>query len=338
MALKELTRESVEKAITTFDQLGRIIFLEKYGYKPAKGYFIEFGGRRYDSKAVAGVAYGFVRPDLGPLKWDDFSGGEREVRQRLEKLGFIVTSPENRNPDWSKDELITALDFYIRHREHIPGKTSREITELSAQLNALASVLFIKGDETFRNINGVYMKLMNFRRLDPDYTSGGGVGLSQGGKADEIVWKEFAHDPTRLRHAAQTILEVVSSDRSRHRPDEILTQGDDPDTAEAPEGAIITRMHRGRERSRKLIDRKKANALKRLGRLACEVCDFDFKKAYGERGGGYAECHHTKPLAQYNPGQKTLLTDLAIICANCHRMIHRKAPWLSLDQLKELLR
>jgi 5-methylcytosine-specific restriction protein A len=338
MALKELTRESVEKAITTFDQLGRDKFLAKYGYKRAKGYFILLGGRSYDSKAIAGVAYGFVRPDLGPLKWDDFGGGERTVRQRLEKLGFSITSPENRNPDWSKDELIVALDFYFRHREHIPGKTSREIAELSAQLNALAGTLRIKGDVTFRNINGVYMKLMNFLRLDPDYISGGGVGLSRGGKADEIVWQEFARDPSRLRHVAQTILEVVSSDRSLHRADEVLVQGDDPDTAEAPEGAIITRMHRGRERSRKLIDRKKADALAKRGRLACEVCRFDFRKAYGERGHGYAECHHTKPLAQYSPGQKTLLTDLAIVCANCHRMIHRKAPWLSLDQLKELLR
>jgi 5-methylcytosine-specific restriction enzyme A len=78
--------------------------------------------------------------------------------------------------------------------------------------------------------------------------------------------------------------------------------------------------------------------LKAKGDLACEVCDFDFSARYGERGDGFIECHHTKPLADGSPGEKTKLSDLALVCANCHRMIHRARPWLNVDQLKTLLR
>ncbi|WP_427888645.1 HNH endonuclease [Kribbella sp. GL6] len=50
-------------------------------------------------------------------------------------------------------------------------------------------------------------------------------------------------------------------------------------------------------------------------------CGFDFNATYGTCGSGYIECHHRTPLGV--TGQThTLLADLALICSNCHRMIH----------------
>ena len=194
-----------------------------------------------------------------------------------------------RNPDWSRDELIVALDFYLRYREQIPGKTSKEIAALSTDLNLLGRQLQRRGSETFRNVNGVYMKLMNFRRLDPDYTAGGGVGLTRGAHADELTWNEFSPDPTRLRRIAQVILDAIHSDGRIMGADLSVGNQDDPDIAEASEGALITRMHRSRERSRKIVQEKKRATLKVRGNLACEACGFDFEKVYGERGHGFAE-------------------------------------------------
>jgi hypothetical protein len=71
-----------------------------------------------------------------------------------------------------------------------------------------------------------------------------------------------------------------------------------------------------------------------LGVLECEVCAFNFSARYGSRG--VIECHHNKPVSELKPGQKTRLEDLALICANCHRIIHRKRPWLSIDDVKGL--
>ena len=50
------------------------------------------------------------------------------------------------------------------------------------------------------------------------------------------------------------------------------------------------------ERSRALVDAKKAAIMRTKGRLTCEVCNFDFSKMYGPLGDGYCEVHHRQPL------------------------------------------
>jgi len=73
-----------------FDRLGRAAFLAKYGFGPAREYFLEHGGVLYDSKAVAGAAHGVQFPDKGALASADFSGGEATVARKLRALGFEV--------------------------------------------------------------------------------------------------------------------------------------------------------------------------------------------------------------------------------------------------------
>ena len=90
MASSDVTREGVELAMVEFDRLGRDAFLSQFSFRKARGYFLVHGGRRYDSKAVVGVAHGYDRPDLGPLHPQDFSGGDATVARRLEDLGFEV--------------------------------------------------------------------------------------------------------------------------------------------------------------------------------------------------------------------------------------------------------
>jgi hypothetical protein len=92
MALSELSsRDAVLAAIKEFDDLGREAFLKKYGFGPARHIFIEHGDHHYDSKAIAGVAYGHQFPDRGPLKPNEFSGGEETVSHVLEQLGFSMS-------------------------------------------------------------------------------------------------------------------------------------------------------------------------------------------------------------------------------------------------------
>jgi 5-methylcytosine-specific restriction endonuclease McrA len=82
-----------------------------------------------------------------------------------------------------------------------------------------------------------------------------------------------------------------------------------------------------------------ARAAKEHYGYACQVCGFDFEAAYGALGHHYIECHHTKPLSERPEeeqldGATTALEDLAVVCANCHRMLHRRRPALSLDELR----
>jgi 5-methylcytosine-specific restriction protein A len=81
---------------------------------------------------------------------------------------------------------------------------------------------------------------------------------------------------------------------------------------------------------------KKRLALKQGKPLACEVCGFDFKTVYGERGEGFIECHHTRALETLETESKTNVRDLVLVCSNCHRMIHRRRPWLSIDELRSI--
>lgn len=71
----------------------------------------------------------------------------------------------------------------------------------------------------------------------------------------------------------------------------------------------------------------------------CMACGFDFEKVYGERGKDYIEVHHVIPLASRNEEVKiNPKTDLIVVCANCHRMIHRKKNQvLSLEELKQII-
>jgi len=70
--------------------------------------------------------------------------------------------------------------------------------------------------------------------------------------------------------------------------------------------------------------------------LRCEVCGFSFVESYGERGRGFIEAHHKKPLASLKLGDETTVNDLALLCANCHRIIHRGDKTLSVDALRSL--
>ena len=103
------------------------------------------------------------------------------------------------------------------------------------------------------------------------------------------------------------------------------------------ESRLLTKAHLLRESNRELVNKKKQDVLKRTGVLACEACGFDFQQMYGDRGEGFAEVHHIKPPQTLIAVSKTHINDLAIVCANCHRMIHRRKPWLDIDDLKAII-
>jgi len=103
------------------------------------------------------------------------------------------------------------------------------------------------------------------------------------------------------------------------------------------EGRVNFRTHLVRERNRKLIADAKAAFKKKHKRLFCQVCGFDFKKAYGELGDGFIEAHHLLPISQKSAGSKTKISDLAIVCSNCHRMFHRMESGTSVEEMKLML-
>ncbi|AUZ89410.1 hypothetical protein CVO76_12735 [Arthrobacter agilis] len=68
--------------------------------------------------------------------------------------------------------------------------------------------------------------------------------------------------------------------------------------------------------------------------LVCRVCGFEFNSVYGPLARGYVEVHHLTPVSMMGePRPVDPRTDLVPLCANCHRMVHRRWPPFSPEEL-----
>jgi 5-methylcytosine-specific restriction enzyme A len=235
-----------------------------------------------------------------------------------------------RNPKWHRDEIILALDLYFNTNRGPIDKSNAQIIQLSETLNDLPLFPERPDAEKFRNPNGVSLKLSNFLALDPNYH---GKGMERGSKLDEIVFNEFMNDKQRLSDLATEIRKVANNQPLKEK---IYTIEDDEQTKmdSVMEGQVIYKLHKLRERDTDIVKYKKRQAFSLLGHLECEVCVFDFHKFYGEIGYGYIECHHRTPLSMFKVESKTTLDDLALVCSNCHRILHRSIDTMSVDDLR----
>jgi len=92
--------------------------------------------------------------------------------------------------------------------------------------------------------------------------------------------------------------------------------------------------HRQREHRLRAAKIRQAMGLNG-GRLQCAVpgCGFDFVETYGHLGRDFAFVHHLRGLAAKGKPSETRLEDLAIVCGNCHAMIHRNGKCRDLGGL-----
>jgi len=100
----------------------------------------------------------------------------------------------------------------------------------------------------------------------------------------------------------------------------------------ATEGNRRLVLHLQQERNRTLVQTKKRSTES----LDCEVCGFSFG-AYGAQAAEYCEVHHLLPLSELEGTTETSTEDLAILCANCHRVVHLQNPPFTLEQVRDML-
>ncbi len=222
--------------------------------------------------------------------------------------------------DWTTDELILAFDLVRRHGERGVRSHHPDAIELSRVLRSLPVHPVHRREANFRSPESVQRKTFDIETGHPKYRG----KRTKGSRLENLVRSWFDVDAAAMAATADALRLLADNAHP-------LTVVDDAGDWAADEGGILLRMHRLRERDGKLRDRKLQAILSAEGRLVCEVCRFDFEVFYGDRGRGFMEVHHVAPLHVTGP-TRTSLRDLAALCANCHRMLHRR-PLLTPGEL-----
>lgn len=162
--------------------------------------------------------------------------------------------------------------------------------------------------------NKIYTHANNLNFFKPNWGKVCSISLLSETKSvreiQDEVWRLFRG---QFNNNVLTAIDVEEVDKSNSEYEDSFLEGKEREAF---------RKHVWRERSPAIINICKTRALER-GRLNCECCNFDFHQFYSTIGFNFIECHHKLPIA--NGGErKTRLEDLALVCANCHRMLHRK--------------
>lgn len=115
------------------------------------------------------------------------------------------------------------------------------------------------------------------------------------------------------------------------------SQNNDIDMAfTRPEGRLIQSIHLRRERNFQLINEaKKLFKKTHGGKLFCEICRFSFEEVYGSIGENFIEAHHIIPVSQMKIDHRTSISELMMLCSNCHRMAHRENGMETLQDIKK---
>lgn len=104
------------------------------------------------------------------------------------------------------------------------------------------------------------------------------------------------------------------------------------DKREAEEGDQYVSEATFRKRNMSLIDAKKSSS-----DYMCEVCGMSFEEVYGKIGRGYIIAHHKNPIGGRRRSSKTTMDEIALVCSNCHDMLHRKNPPMDVEELRNLI-
>lgn len=173
--------------------------------------------------------------------------------------------------------------------------------------------------------------LKNARDAFDAYVPSGRVGwVDRFGAADRqdvmvgrilAQWGHKTDDDLRL--AVEAILQGAASDQD----------DEEEEAVRRTEGGVKVYTAKRYERISKYRD----EAIAHHGK-ACMACKFNFAQSYGTLGDGYIEVHHAIPLSEKRKRTTDPKRDLIVLCANCHRMVHRKRNvCLTLDELRSKL-
>jgi 5-methylcytosine-specific restriction protein A len=168
-------------------------------------------------------------------------------------------------------------------------------------------------------------------KLPADYSAGHAMGFTY--HLNDLPAEN------RLQEDLKTIVHAYRVLTFRGGFDEVLEVGD----ADSELGRPASLLEMRRYRLHRRIERngKAARAAKKHHGTRCQACDLDFGESYGPLGDGFIEAHHLRPIASLEEGVAfayDVALDFAVLCSNCHRMIHRSDEPADVDALRRIIR
>ncbi len=235
-----------------------------------------------------------------------------------------MESRKKTNPDWTREELILALNLYYDLDQGQMHKNHPEIIQVSNELRVLNIHKNIPDPIKFRNPSGISRRLGNFKTMDSGYK---GEGLPNSGKLAKEIFKEFKNHRDKLRKEADLIRQLYL------KPSSKINIVEQPKMNYKSE--FFYQYHRNRETD-PLV--KKELLSKGKKKLKCEVCGFDSVAFYGEIGNDLLEIHYDKELVEEPGFEASNLDDFIIVCSNCHKVLDKNFGVIGASDLRKLIR
>ncbi|MGO8661543.1 HNH endonuclease [Rhizobium ruizarguesonis] len=292
---KKPTKESFAAILVEHDKLGEQAFLKKY----EKGYAPDKWLVRVDGRLYPMKAVWVAAhiPPANPSVKD-----YRKAFRSLRDLGHID---------------IVSADAH--QRAPITAPTRGSVLQAMAEFRALGSQAFLD-----KYTDGSHPKSKYVLEEGVDYP------LKALFAASHVPWAHHRH--FGFRQAEKDLASLgfaINTRRSKPEPYE-------------PEVSVDAGVLEGKRAVREMKVLRRNEAIVKLAKAAakqplrCVVCEFDFEKGYGSIGAGFIEAHHVDPISERDGEDKlTTIDGLALLCANCHRMIHTKIPCFTVAELRE---
>ncbi|MCI0563498.1 MAG: HNH endonuclease [Nitrososphaera sp.] len=228
----------------------------------------------------------------------------------------------------NKGFLISHMVFQVVSRD----ATAAVLTPLSAKV--LHTDITIDLTQRFKNIADDIKELSRFEESNKQLA---------GAIQDHYNAVRMQQNDIAIRRSADEVISLQAEAFGNSNTASMTTIVSLPPTTleddiEGKEGRILTRLHSYRERDRSLVKNAKALFIKKNGRLYCECCGFVPEQFYGERGQDRIQAHHRRPVEELLPDSITTPEDLAMVCPNCHDIIHAKRPWITVEEVQQELR
>lgn len=161
--------------------------------------------------------------------------------------------------------------------------------------------------------------------------------LLEAGRVVHIFWRtsneapfEYADRAKAVEVADTSPVEILWSFEASDPSESAVQSPEQIPRGEYREGAVQQVLVNAYER-----DRAARQACIAHFGSACVVCDLRFEERYGALGTGFIHVHHVIPLSALGANYRlNPIDDLRPVCPNCHAMLHRLRPPLSIDALR----